>query len=196
MLAHILELKEQLKDTEALKTEAESQLEQIQEKYYALVKKTQKLEMQVSQLKTKVLLPKKPEPAPTPAEKEFFAPKTPVAAPAPVVSALGMSPATKRCSYYTIKITPFFLVLSIEGGAKRKSPDRDDDGRKRIRPFMDITVTDQRPPIASKPKAKVEVKPVEEVSEYEPPQAQKESTLNSEGPDHFFFFFFPCFGVF
>ena len=75
----------------------------------------------------------------------------------------------------------------IEGGAKRKSPDRDDDGRKRLRPFMDITVTDQRPSIASKPKAKVEVKPVEAVSEYEPPQAQKESTLNSEGAHHFFF---------
>jgi len=150
-----IELKEQLNDMEALKTEAESQLEQIQEKYYALVKKTQKMEMQVSQLKTKVLLPKKPESTPTPAEKESIVPKTPVAAPAPAVSAL-------------------------EGGAKRKSPDRDDDGRKRIRPFMDITVTDQRPPIASKPKAKVEAKPVEEVAEHEPLQAQKESTLSSE----------------
>lgn len=113
--------------------------------------------MQINQMKTK--LPKKTEPAP-PAVQEK------------AISSLPTYPKTPS----SVVAAAASEVL-LESGVKRKSPDRDDESRKRSRPLMDITATDQKPPMYARPKPKV-VEPV--VEEPEIPVSKVAQGMSSE----------------
>jgi len=186
-MSSVKELKEQLKDAEALKTEAEKQMEEIQEKYYSLVKKTQKLETQVGQLKTKI------QPAPQTTPQMVAPPATQVSTQPkkfdqpPLTQTAKTSTATATSA--ALPQTPTSQLAADYSGIKRKSPDREEDAWRRMRTYTStVSTTDQRPPIGARLKPRVEP----ELTSLPPkpqPLAEKQQPQPTQAPEGTFTLF-------